>query len=1263
MQEEDIAVYVGLDNTHRIVFWAYADENISYDKYLTLLRTIGGSKAMMVTNSSGKYTEEISKQKEAGQRNDVFLDIILVDRTDGLMITNSELHDTAWASYVTNLERNTLSGPKKIVNNRSDQRVLFQPDPEHEAEVKKAVEVGRPVPDNVLQSYSDRDWAQAEIERRDKKELQDETLSWLEDEARDFKTAGEFVAYAQSMLEIDEKLGQNDPEWFEAFWRRATKYDESREWKDQWDRQSIISLLEQVGSLRKEATDARFHGTIISAAIRMQSGKEITDKLFGTIQKILTNNPELYRLKIAELNNDPEEMRSAWEAWQDKEEKDRLNAEAKEKLPTRRERIKVAKDLEKYKNLSKKIESGEILLSEIDELGEDVTKEIIASDRKLKKLQDELLEGDRKRDRMIDSHMETVSELEFEKKRSSRLEKKLDTKDRNIEKLKNREKEKRVKTKINKSIDTVLNEKKIKEIRAAHRERMGVLRDRVLKEKAKRTALKRKQKAIKDLREQKKNLARSIIRPVAKNVDIEYREQIQALQGQLDPDFRSPKTVNTWNKRKEHFLKHPEEIDNLSTDVKMKRASTSLSELSLEDLKELADQIDHLRSVGETKRRLKAIIGTKEIQDIISSAVKTLIGNKPLNPPREPIVGDPHTPGDKIKALYWSTMRPSRLVDALDGKADFSGVLHKTFIDDVNEAVSKEITNRNARVKKLNTKMKSLSIELKDFTRKITVEPTGKGSSFTVTMDQVLKVYVNTKNERNLARMVAQNGNNVDLNLANLLISKLSKNELAFAKAIIDDYDENFNRLDEAHIELTNERLVRESGWYSPMDVLTRDYSGPKGLEKEMSQQHGITRGTVNRSMTKSRIDISPKHQTPMKIDGLYSEWLMHSYKQEHYIEMAKTVHKMRRVLANKDFQAAVRNHKGGVYLTELNSYVSRVANPNVMWSNDPASRLVRAAKKNFALAALAYNTVTMFKQLPSVVFYTADSSPGEMLSALGEVGKNWKKWRQFVEERDPLMMERSTEREIEALRRNRDMQIQNTVKKVQWAGMQGILMMDKIATTAGWLSVYNYNMNLKGDKAVSEKEAIRRARNSTLRTQPASHAKDVASLFTSETLSTFTMFSNQLNQIWNMATYDAPAALGKMNLKRGFTIYGSLALSAALIWMISNRDIPDEKDKFMDFMGSFTNYVPLLGPVIVQVSKGWDVQNPLYKIPSDLTKGSNYLSKGEYIKAAKKLLEGISFGAGLPYVEARRIGKGIESGELGTGIQYTLFGGKWFEE
>jgi len=79
--------------------------------------------------------------------------------------------------------------------------------------------------------------------------------------------------------------------------------------------------------------------------------------------------------------------------------------------------------------------------------------------------------------------------------------------------------------------------------------------------------------------------------------------------------------------------------------------------------------------------------------------------------------------------------------------------------------------------------------------------------------------------------------------------------------------------------------------------------------------------------------------------------------------------------------------------------------------------RVSQLLRKNTALAYLAYNVLTMGKQLPSVLLYLPDSGVKHLLGASVEFATNPGYVLQFVNERDPQMKHRSIVREIEEMR------------------------------------------------------------------------------------------------------------------------------------------------------------------------------------------------------------------------------------------------------
>jgi len=251
-------------------------------------------------------------------------------------------------------------------------------------------------------------------------------------------------------------------------------------------------------------------------------------------------------------------------------------------------------------------------------------------------------------------------------------------------------------------------------------------------------------------------------------------------------------------------------------------------------------------------------------------------------------------------------------------------------------------------------------------------------------------------------------------------------------------------------------------------------------------------------------------------------------------------------------------------------------------------------------------------------------------------------------------MKNRQIEREMEELK-NLDRGVYNKIRaKVGNTGMMLIYAMDKAAITIGWNAVYQKELR----NGNSEAGAAMEADNATLRTQPAANAKDLAQLYTSnEALNWLTMFTNQLNQIYNMAAYDAPmrakqgspdmimsAALGMMGI----------AISGLGIWAMSNRRLPEEPEDYQEAISEqFVNSIPLVGRIVTEGAKGFrGGEIP----PAEAVKSLGYaaFSDGKFNTRMKKALEAAAVIGGWPYTGPKRAYNFLKEGDVSE-----LWGGK----
>jgi len=234
-------------------------------------------------------------------------------------------------------------------------------------------------------------------------------------------------------------------------------------------------------------------------------------------------------------------------------------------------------------------------------------------------------------------------------------------------------------------------------------------------------------------------------------------------------------------------------------------------------------------------------------------------------------------------------------------------------------------------------------------------------------------------------------------------------------------------------------------------------------------------------------------------------------------------------------------------------------------------------------------------------------------------------------------------------------------IRKFGTAGMQGIYMIDTVARTIGWNAVYRKVLADGG----SEAEAIRAAQNTTLRTQPTATAKDLPQLYvTNEFANWFTMFTNQLNQIYNIGTYDIPSYV--INKQYGKAALGAIGMgvTALTIWAITNRDLPDEPEDVAEALTEQAiNATPLIGKAIMVGRNGWgDKTLPALKWGESLgdiiASIEDAIFKDEELELTdsekRVLLEGIAILLGLPYIGPKRVIEAVQTGELGR-----LLGGK----
>jgi len=759
----------------------------------------------------------------------------------------------------------------------------------------------------------------------------------------------------------------------------------------------------------------------------------------------------------------------------------------------------------------------------------------------------------------------------------------------------------------------------------------GKQKERVLKLKQDLADYKQKVKdraTKKRLRDYAKKLAKQITQPVPKSVDFQYAEAIRTLAQDIDPNFRMDKTLERRERTRQYLAQSPKSIEDIPRKLLAELAKKPLNDFTIADLENIAIERKRLTKLGKLKLEMKEAKRTHQFEKDLSEIVSNVLAGEVLEEDLTPVVsatGQDYKRRDFRKLVSQAFyLRPSRVFDVLDRGKLFEGKTHRVFYDRANRAENAKLKKQSERLDLGAAKLKELGIKVRE------LSDTMKINGIDYKIDEMIDVYVGMKNPRK--SMAIEFGNNIDEKTAKKIISLLDDKYKKLGDFLIAEYEQNYNRLRKAFIEFANDDM----GWepnYTPMKRQDIDH---KYLEQEIADEilhrNTLKRRYAEKGFTIQRKDIPEQYQKPIKL-GAYETWLAHVPKQEQFIHFGQVVKDLHRIERAPAFRSAIRQQFNTDYVKAVEEYVNRLADPNIYKSFNTLENVSRTLRGNVALAYLAYNLLTMGKQLPSVALFLHEAGPINLIAAAGEFAAHPFKSIEWVKEIDPQMKNRSLEREMEELK-NADkpafLKLQTALGK---AGMKGIYFFDRIAVTIGWMATYNRYVNKLGPDLAAEK-----AQKAVLRTQPAASAKDLAQLYTTnEFLNWFTQFTNQLNQIYNIATHDIPSLAKNAKYWDAFMGVTGLSIAALGIWMITNRRLPeDEEDLKEAISNQALSALPIVGKQIANRSQGWSGGGDISLfLPAEAVGVA--LSDAKTKTKINKVLEALAVMTGTPYIGIKR--------------------------
>ena len=540
-----------------------------------------------------------------------------------------------------------------------------------------------------------------------------------------------------------------------------------------------------------------------------------------------------------------------------------------------------------------------------------------------------------------------------------------------------------------------------------------------------------------------------------------------------------------------------------------------------------------------------------------------------------------------LRSMKALTLRSTRLFDLLDSFKDFKGAFSAIYYDTVNRAFNKEVAMTSELTAKAVNWQKDNKISREELGTRIEAD----GVNFT--MSEAMHVYGAMQNPDDAVVLIYGNapqwGVAEPLKTIEKVINQLPEKFKNYADQLINEMGSHYDRTRLATLAESDGKrdLIQVEGTYIPRKRLNIDFrSFEDETLDEMKSRSAFRRAFPSKSITKPRVRIPNEFQTPIYL-GLIETYHRHTANREHFIAMSRAVKDLQRLTNDPEIKKEINSRFGPEFQGELQKYVNRVAVPTIYKTHSQVEKAARSLRQAAAIVHLGFNVVTIGKQLPSIALALGEVGFAELSAAITEVVQDFQGVNKFVNARDPQMANRQIEREIEEQKRA-VVGDTGVLAELRRRSFDGIKLFDRIAVTIVWKA--KYNQLQKPGTNISEAEAIEEAQKTVLRTQPAASAKDIAGLYAeSEFLNIFTQFTNQLSQIFNIATHDIP---GRVKLGRNqAAILGGVGImiQSLLIFAATHGRLPeDEEDITEAFTETLIASIPLIGPVINSSRKGF---------------------------------------------------------------------------
>jgi hypothetical protein len=715
-------------------------------------------------------------------------------------------------------------------------------------------------------------------------------------------------------------------------------------------------------------------------------------------------------------------------------------------------------------------------------------------------------------------------------------------------------------------------------------------------------------------------------------MDVKYREKIQKM---LDENSISVWKSKAKAKRKALELMTTDELVTMARRVSRLVDAGKLSKAKKDEMRQMAREI--MRGAA-----IVAAGGKVDIENIgsLEEIKKARLGSV------------------QRQALKWKYgfARPLRMIRSIFGEFG-----ERMFYDVVEKAETLAQHLKIKRLTRIDKIMKKNKVKLFDLGKTVTID----GATFQVNNLMTMKAQQNNAE----GRAAIINGNKISEETYEKFINYLEREYPGAAKAVDEIkvvVGERYEDLRKTMADTFNVSLAKVEDYFpiSRARFDRKDEKDPDAImgmdivgEAVMKRGHGVNYTAVEKGLTISRKNIEDHNQLPISLNFM-EDAARAIDNQEHLIHFAGVQKMYNTVKTDKDMRDAVRYNHGQQAWDSFDRWMNEAINPRSAYQGLGFwGERAKQARRSLGVFYLGFNVITAMKQFPSAHLALKYTNPMQLYSSMFTTLFN-KAAQKRILELDPSIAHRIVEREIGEIMQGASKLYRNDFMRQaqiaeQWLGeksMKMILNMDRWAVMSVFDAVYKSNVDRLGHEG-----AVDMAHKALLETQPQGRRIDLPEEYRTndQIWRMMLMFTNQLNQIYNMMAFDSKREWQAGEKGRMMIGLASIMLSNLMIYGVSHGgwDWPEDDDEqwaaWMEVtMGSALSSIPVAGNLAMSKVRGYTPQllvgqSVIDNIGWDIKKFQNE----QYAEATFDIMVDVAVLAGVkvPYGALKRSIKGVQ--------------------